>query len=67
MKHFGGGGGQNGVGMQNHILHMILIMWESSNFACFPFEIGDEFGVVVLGKVVVLDVVLDEVKRFDKV
>ena len=67
MEHFGGGGGQNGIEMQNHILHMILHMWESSNFACFPFEIGDEFGVVVLGKVVVLDVVLDEVKRFDKV
>jgi hypothetical protein len=26
VEHFGGGGGQNGVGMQNHILHMILIM-----------------------------------------
>jgi hypothetical protein len=47
--------------MQNHILHMILNLWESSNFACLPFEIGEEFGVVVLGKVVVLDVVLDEV------
>ena len=67
MEHFGGGGGQNGNDMQKHILHMIMYKWESSNFACFPFEIGDEFGVVVLGKVVVLDAVLDEVKRVDKV
>ena len=67
MEHFGGGGGQNGFDMQNHILHMILNLFQSPDFACLPFEIGDEFGVVVLGKVVVLDVVLDEVKRFDKV
>ena len=67
MEPFGGGGGQNGIEMQNHILHMILHMWKSSNFACFSFEIGDEFGVVALGKVEVLDVVLDEVKRFDQV
>ena len=67
MEHFGGGGDENGNEMQNHILHMILHMWICSNFACFPFEIGKDFGVVVLGKVVVLDVVLDGVKRFDKV
>jgi hypothetical protein len=63
MEHFGGGGGQNGIEMQNHILHMILHMWKSSNFACFSFEFDKEFGVVVLGKVEVLDVVLDEVQR----
>jgi hypothetical protein len=67
MEHFGGGGDQNRIEMQNHILHMILHMWVCSNFACFSFEIGNEFGVVVLGKVEVLDVVLDEVQRVDKV
>jgi hypothetical protein len=36
-------------------------MCKSSNFACFPFEFGKDFGAVVLGKVEVLDVVLDEV------
>ncbi len=66
-KHFGGGGGPNEVELQNLILHMILILIQSPHFACLPFEIGDDFGVVVLGKVEVLDVVLDEVKRVDKV
>ena len=58
---------QFGVVLQNPKMHMILNLFQSPDFACLPFEIGDEFGVVVLGKVVVLDVVLDEVKRVDKV
>jgi hypothetical protein len=61
VEHFGGGGGKNGVEMQNHILHMILYLFQSPDFACLSFEMGDEFGVVALGKVEVLDVVLDEV------
>jgi hypothetical protein len=35
--------------------------------SCFSFEIGDEFGVVALGKVGVFDVVLDEVQRNSQV
>jgi hypothetical protein len=67
MEHFGGGGDQNRIEMQNHILHMILHMWVCSNFAWFSFEFGKEFGVVVLGKVEVLDVVLEEVQRVGQV
>jgi hypothetical protein len=61
VEHFGGGGGQNEFDMQNHILHMILNLFQSPDFACLSFQTGDEFGVVTLGKVEVLDVVLDEV------
>ena len=53
--------------MQNHILHMILHMFHGPYFACSPFENETEFGVMVLGKVVYLVVVLDEVQRVGKV
>jgi hypothetical protein len=42
-------------------------MLHGLHFACSPFEIEKEFGVMVLGKVVHLDVVLDEVQRVGKV
>jgi hypothetical protein len=47
--------------MQKSKMHMILYMQQCLNFASLSFENGKEFGVVVLGKVVLLDVVLDEV------
>jgi hypothetical protein len=46
---------------------MILHLFQSLHLACFSFEIETEFGVMVLGKVVLLDVVLDEVQRVGKV
>jgi hypothetical protein len=58
---------QFGVVLQNPKMHMILHMQLCSNFACLSFEFEKEFGWVVLGKVEVLDVVLDEVQRVDKV
>jgi hypothetical protein len=42
-------------------------MSQSLNFASLPFEIGKEFGVVSLGKVVHIHVVLDEVQSLGKV
>ena len=54
---------QFGVVLQNHILHMILILIQSPHFACLPFEIETEFEGVVLSKVVHHVVVLDEVQR----
>jgi hypothetical protein len=47
--------------MQKSKMHMILHMQQCLHFASLPFEIEKEFGVVVLSKVVLLDVVLDEV------
>ena len=67
MKYIGSGGGQNEVEMQNHILHMIILLFQSPYFTCLPFEIETEFGVVVLSKVVLLDGVLDEVQRVGQV
>ena len=37
------------------------------NFASLPFELEKEFGMMVLGKVVLFDGVLDEVQRVGKV
>jgi hypothetical protein len=67
LKYIGGGGGQNEVEMQNHILHKILNLFQSLHLACFSFENEKEFGVMVLGKVVFLKVVLDEVQRLGQV
>jgi hypothetical protein len=36
-------------------------MQQCLHFASLPFEMEEEFGVVVLSKVIFLDVVLDEV------
>ena len=46
---------------------MIFHMLHGLYFACSPFENEKEFGVMVLGKVVHLNVVLDEVQRICKV
>ena len=54
---------QFGIEMQKFILHMIFTLIKSPHFACLPFEIEMEFWGVFLSKVVVLDVVLDEVQR----
>jgi hypothetical protein len=67
MESTGGGWGQKGVDLQKSKLHMILHMLHGLHFACSPFEIEKEFGVMVLGKAVHLDVVLDEVQRVGKV
>ena len=45
---------------------MILHRPQGLYFACSQFEIEKEFGVMVSGKVVHLDVVLDEVQRVGK-
>jgi hypothetical protein len=42
-------------------------MQQCLNFGSPPFEIGKEIGVVVLGKVIHLDLVLDEVQSLGKV
>jgi hypothetical protein len=42
-------------------------MQQSLNFGSPPFEKEREFGVVSLGKVIHLDVVLDEVQSLSKV
>ena len=48
-------------------LHMIMNLFQSLHLACFSFEIETEFGVMVLGKVILLDGVLDEVQRVGQV
>jgi hypothetical protein len=58
---------QIGVVLQNPKMHMFLHMFQSPDFACLPFEFETELEVGPLSKVVVLDVVLDEVQRGDKV
>jgi hypothetical protein len=64
MKSTGGGGGQIWVDLQNAKIGMILFLLYGCNFAWLPFEFEQEFAGVALGKVVHLDVVLDEVQRF---
>ena len=53
--------------MQNHILHKILHMFQSPDFACLPFEFETELEVGPLSKVVVLDEILEEVQRVGQV
>ena len=65
MKSTGGGGGQIWVDLQNHKMHMIYLLPYGSNFAWSPFEFEKEIAGVVLGKVVHLDVVSDEVQRVE--
>jgi hypothetical protein len=42
-------------------------MLQGLHFACSPFEFEKEFVVMVFGKVVHLDLVLDEVQRIGNV
>ena len=67
MEWNGGGGGQNGVGLQNPKRGMILFLFQGCYFACLPFEFETEFDVGALSKVVVLDEILEEVQRLEKV
>ena len=67
MEYIGGGGDQNGIEMQKLILHKILNLIQSLHLAHFQFENETKFGGVVLSKVVLLDVVLEEVQRVGQV
>ena len=53
--------------MQNHKRGMILFLFQGCYFACLPFEFETEFDVGALSKVVVLDEILEEVQRLEKV
>ena len=46
---------------------MILTLFQSPYFTCLPFEFETEFEVGALSKVVVLDEILEEVQRLEKV